>query len=155
VVRASHNLKNLHVEIHGEAGGHHGLSVREIVARLRHSLREGQRRYVKSLAYARQFLDQMEKPDVDFIEGLSQRSRSSSAVRQSKIDNRDDDRDLRLPARSFSAIVNRTSTTSKPVYRQTPQQIVDQFSGTNEQQNHRPAPLVHNQIGEFRDIVRK
>ena len=33
---------------------------------------EGQRRYVESLsAYARQFLDQMEKPDVDYIEGLS------------------------------------------------------------------------------------
>ena len=33
---------------------------------------KGQRRYVESLsAYARQFLDQMEKPDVDFIEGLS------------------------------------------------------------------------------------
>ncbi|MCB1224439.1 MAG: excinuclease ABC subunit UvrA, partial [Verrucomicrobiales bacterium] len=33
---------------------------------------EGQRRYVQSLsAYARQFLDQLEKPDVDFIEGLS------------------------------------------------------------------------------------
>ena len=33
---------------------------------------EGQRRYVESLsAYARQFLDQMQKPDVDFIEGLS------------------------------------------------------------------------------------
>ena len=39
---------------------------------------EGQRRYVESLsAYARQFLGQMEKPDVDSIEGLSPRSRSS------------------------------------------------------------------------------
>src|SRR5437879_3843752 len=46
---------------------------------------EGQRKYVESLsAYARQFLDQMEKPEVDFIEGLSpaiaieQRSSGSS-----------------------------------------------------------------------------
>ena len=38
----------------------------------RASLAEGQRRYVESLsAYARQFLGQMDKPDVDFIEGLS------------------------------------------------------------------------------------
>ena len=38
---------------------------------------EGQRRYVESLsAYARQFLGQMDKPDVDFIEGCLRRSRS-------------------------------------------------------------------------------
>jgi len=44
---------------------------------------EGQRRYVESLsAYARQFLGQMDKPDVDFIEGLSLRCRSI------KVDNR-------------------------------------------------------------------
>src|SRR4028118_1280713 len=69
-----HNLKNLHVEIPrnqlvvitGLSGsGKSSLAFDTLYA-------EGQRRYVESLsAYARQFLDQMEKPDVDFIEGLS------------------------------------------------------------------------------------
>src|SRR5438093_4561280 len=69
-----HNLKNLHVEIPREklvvltglsGSGKSSLAFDTIYA-------EGQRRYVESLsAYARQFLEQMEKPDVDLIEGLS------------------------------------------------------------------------------------
>src|SRR5512141_1845046 len=69
-----HNLKNLHVEIPREklvvltglsGSGKSSLAFDTIYA-------EGQRRYMESLsAYARQFLDLMEKPDVDFIEGLS------------------------------------------------------------------------------------
>src|SRR3982075_2736499 len=69
-----HNLKNLHVEIPREklvvitglsGSGKSSLAFDTLYA-------EGQRRYVESLsAYARQFLDQMQKPDVDFIEGLS------------------------------------------------------------------------------------
>jgi len=69
-----HNLKNLSltiprdklVVITGLSGsGKSSLAFDTIYA-------EGQRKYVESLsAYARQFLDQMEKPDVDFIEGLS------------------------------------------------------------------------------------
>ena len=69
-----HNLKNLHVEIPREklvvmtglsGSGKSSLAFDTLYA-------EGQRRYVESLpAYARQFLDRMEKPDVDFIEGLS------------------------------------------------------------------------------------
>src|SRR5690348_13900585 len=69
-----HNLKNLSVEIPrdrlvvitGVSGsGKSSLAFDTIFA-------EGQRRYVESLsAYARQFLEQMEKPDVDSIEGLS------------------------------------------------------------------------------------
>src|SRR5712672_4161379 len=82
-----HNLKNLHVEIPREklvvitglsGSGKSSLAFDTLYA-------EGQRRYVESLsAYARQFLDQMQKPDVDFIEGLSpaiaieQRSSSSN-----------------------------------------------------------------------------
>src|SRR5437762_12053179 len=69
-----HNLKNLHVEMLRDK--------RVVITGLSGSAKsslafdtlyaEGQRRYVESLsAYARQFLDQMEKPDVDFIEGLS------------------------------------------------------------------------------------
>src|SRR5437660_11031766 len=69
-----HNLKHLHVEIPREklvvvaglsGSGKSSLASDTIYA-------EGQRRYVESLsAYARQFLGQMEKPDVDIIEGLS------------------------------------------------------------------------------------
>src|SRR5256884_1531816 len=69
-----HNLKNLHLEIPREklvvitglsGSGKSSLAFDTLYA-------EGQRRYVESLsAYARQFLGQMEKPDVDAIEGLS------------------------------------------------------------------------------------
>ena len=69
-----HNLKNINVEIPrnqltvitGLGGsGKSSLAFDTIYA-------EGQRRYVESLsAYARQFLDQLEKPDVDSVEGLS------------------------------------------------------------------------------------
>src|SRR5207249_9419306 len=69
-----HNLKNLHVEIPREkfvvitglsGSGKSSLAFDTLYA-------EGQRRYVESLsAYARQFLDQMEKPNVDFIQGFS------------------------------------------------------------------------------------
>src|SRR6266550_7999296 len=82
-----HNLKNLHVELPRErlvvitglsGSGKSSLAFDTIYA-------EGQRKYVESLsAYARHFLDQMQMPDVDFIEGLSpaiaieQRSSGSS-----------------------------------------------------------------------------
>src|SRR5207245_2697979 len=69
-----HNLKNINLEIPRNAvtvitglsgSGKSSLAFDTIYA-------EGQRRYVESLsAYARQFLDQMERPDVDAIEGLS------------------------------------------------------------------------------------
>ncbi len=71
---AQHNLKNITVEIPRDklvvitglsGSGKSSLAFDTIFA-------EGQRRYVESLsAYARQFLGQMEKPDVDYIEGLS------------------------------------------------------------------------------------
>ena len=76
VVRGAreHNLKNVNVEIPRDklvvftglsGSGKSSLAFDTIYA-------EGQRRYVESLsAYARQFLGQMDKPDVDFIEGLS------------------------------------------------------------------------------------
>ena len=76
VVRGAreHNLKNIHLEIPRDklvvitglsGSGKSSLAFDTIYA-------EGQRRYVESLsAYARQFLEQMEKPDVDTIEGLS------------------------------------------------------------------------------------
>ena len=61
---------------------------------------EGQRRYVESLsAYARQFLGQMDKPDVDFIEGLSPGGldRPEVHVEEPALDGRHDHRGLRLP----------------------------------------------------------
>jgi len=157
-----HNLKNLHVEIPREklvvitglsGSGKSSLAFDTLYA-------EGQRRYVESLsAYARQFLDQMEKPDVDFIEGLSPaiaiEQRSAGANPRSTIATTTEIYDyLRV---LFSAIGQpHDPTTGKPVHRQTPQQIVDQILGY--EPNSRIivlAPLVHNQIGEFRDIVEK
>ena len=88
-----HNLKNLTLEIPREklvvvtglsGSGKSSLAFDTLYA-------EGQRKYVESLsAYARQFLDQMQKPDVDYIEGLSpaiaikQRDSGSSPVPPSR-----------------------------------------------------------------------
>jgi len=157
-----HNLKNLHVEIPRErlvvitglsGSGKSSLAFDTLYA-------EGQRRYVESLsAYARQFLDQMEKPDVDFIEGLSPaiaiEQRSAGANPRSTIATTTEIYDyLRV---LFSAIGQpHDPTTGKPIHRQTPQQIVDQILA------YSPgtkivvlAPLVRNQIGEFRDVIEK
>ena len=98
-----HNLKNIDVDlprdqlvvITGLSGsGKSSLAFDTIYA-------EGQRRYVESLsAYARQFLEQMEKPDVDLIDGLS----PAIAIEQKTtgiepaLDGRHRHRDLRLPA---------------------------------------------------------
>jgi excinuclease ABC subunit A len=157
-----HNLKNLHVELPREklvvitglsGSGKSSLAFDTLYA-------EGQRRYVESLsAYARQFLDQMEKPDVDFIEGLSPaiaiEQRSAGANPRSTIATTTEIYDyLRV---LFSAIGQpHDPATGKPVHRQTPQQIVDQILGY--EQNSKIivlAPLVQNQTGEFRDIVEK
>ena len=67
---------------------------------------EGQRRYVESLsAYARQFLELMQKPDVDHIEGLSPRhlDRAEDHQPQPALDRRDRHRDLRLYAPALGA----------------------------------------------------
>src|SRR6186713_1594078 len=92
---------------------------------------EGQRRYVESLsAYARQFLDQMEKPDVDFIEGLSPaiaiEQRSAGANPRSTIATTTEVYDyLRV---LFSAVGQpHDPETGEAIHRQTPQQIVDQI----------------------------
>jgi excinuclease ABC subunit A len=157
-----HNLKNLHIEIPREklvvitglsGSGKSSLAFDTLYA-------EGQRRYVESLsAYARQFLDQMEKPDVDFIEGLSPaiaiEQRSAGANPRSTIATTTEIYDyLRV---LFSAIGQpHDPRTGKPVHRQTPQQIVDQIlaneSGTK---IIVLAPLVQNQLGEFRDVLER
>ena len=157
-----HNLKNLHVEIPREklvvitglsGSGKSSLAFDTLYA-------EGQRRYVESLsAYARQFLDQMEKPDVDFIEGLSPaiaiEQRSAGANPRSTIATTTEIYDyLRV---LFSAVGQpHDPTTGKPVHRQTPQQIVDQILAYEPNSKIIVlAPLVQNQSGEFRDVFER
>jgi excinuclease ABC subunit A len=157
-----HNLKNLHLEIPREklvvitglsGSGKSSLAFDTLYA-------EGQRRYVESLsAYARQFLDQMEKPDVDFIEGLSPaiaiEQRSAGANPRSTIATTTEIYDyLRV---LFSAVGQpHDPLTGRLLARQTPQQIVDQVLA------YEPgskiivlAPLIENQPGEFRDVLEK
>jgi len=157
-----HNLKNLHVEIPREklvvitglsGSGKSSLAFDTLYA-------EGQRRYVESLsAYARQFLDQMEKPDVDFIEGLSPaiaiEQRSAGANPRSTIATTTEIFDyLRV---LFSAVGQpHDPTTGQPIHRQTPQQIVDQIVAyPTETKIILLAPLLENQKGEFRDVIEK
>src|SRR5437773_5953507 len=157
-----HNLKNLHVELPREklvvitglsGSGKSSLAFDTLYA-------EGQRRYVESLsAYARQFLDQMEKPEVDFIEGLSPaiaiEQRSAGANPRSTIATTTEIYDyLRV---LFSAIGQpHDPATGKPVHRQTPQQIVDQIVAYEPNSKIIVlAPLVQNQMGEFRDVIER
>src|SRR5438445_1695236 len=121
---------------------------------------EGQRRYVESLsAYARQFLDRMEKPDVDFIEGLSPaiaiEQRSAGANPRSTIATTTEIYDyLRV---LFSAVGQpHDPLTGRPLSRQTPQQIVDQILAYEVGSKIIVlAPLIENQPGEFRDVIEK
>ena len=101
---------------------------------------EGQRKYVESLsAYARQFLDQMQKPEVDYIEGLSPaiaiEQRTSAANPRSTIATTTEIYDyLRL----LYAAVGRPHdpVTGEPVIRQTPQQLPTQSSPLRGHQTH-------------------
>src|SRR5437867_6681719 len=157
-----HNLKNLHVEIPREklvvitglsGSGKSSLAFDTLYA-------EGQRRYVESLsAYARQFLDQMEKPDVDFIQGLSPaiaiEQRSAGANPRSTIATTTAIYDyLRV---LFSAVGQpHDPLTGRPLSRQTPQQIVDQILAYEAGSKIIVvAPLIENQPGEFRDVIEK
>src|SRR5207244_12763015 len=115
---------------------------------------------VESLsAYARQFLDQMEKPDVDFIEGLSPaiaiEQRSAGANPRSTIATTTEVYDyLRV---LFSAIGQpHDPLTGRPLKRQTPQEIVDKILAYEpETRIIVLAPLIQNQLGEFRDVIDK
>jgi excinuclease ABC subunit A len=157
-----HNLKNLHVEIPREkfvvitglsGSGKSSLAFDTLYA-------EGQRRYVESLsAYARQFLDQMEKPNVDFIQGLSPaiaiEQRSAGANPRSTIATTTEIYDyLRV---LFSAVGQpHDPLTGRPLSRQTPQQIVDQILAYEAGSKIIVvAPLIENQLGEFRDVIEK
>jgi excinuclease ABC subunit A len=157
-----HNLKNLHVEIPREklvvitglsGSGKSSLAFDTLYA-------EGQRRYVESLsAYARQFLDRMEKPNVDFIQGLSPaiaiEQRGAGANPRSTIATTTEIYDyLRV---LFSAVGQpHDPLTGQPLNRQTPQQIVDQIlSYAPESKIVLLAPLINDQLGEFRDVIEK
>ena len=121
---------------------------------------EGQRRYVESLsAYARQFLGQMDKPDVDFIEGLS------PAV---SIDQKSTSRNPRSTVGTVTEVWDylrllwaRIGTPHCPVCgaaisRQTPQQIVDRVLELDEGQRFQVlAPVVRGRKGEYGELFRE
>ena len=121
---------------------------------------EGQRRYVESLsAYARQFLGQMDKPDVDFIEGLS------PAV---SIDQKSTSRNPRSTVGTITEVydylrllyarigVPHCPVCGNVIARQTPQQIVDQVLELPEGTRFQVlAPIVRERKGEYVDLFRQ
>jgi excinuclease ABC subunit A len=118
---------------------------------------EGQRRYVESLsAYARQFLEQMEKPDVDLIEGLSPaisiEQKTTSKNPRSTVATTTEIYDyLRL----LFARVGKPFCyqCGKPIASQTVQQIVDQVLGLPAGSRIQIlAPVVRGRKGEYRHI---
>jgi excinuclease ABC subunit A len=118
---------------------------------------EGQRRYVESLsAYARQFLGQMDKPDVDFIEGLS------PAV---SIDQKSTSRNPRSTVGTITEVYDYLrllyARAGKPhcplcgeaISKQTPQQIVDQVLAMDSGVRFQVlAPIVRGRKGEYVDL---
>ena len=119
---------------------------------------DGQRRYVESLsAYARQFLGQMDKPDVDFIEGLSPAisidQKSASRNPRSTVGTITEVYDyLRLLYARIG--IPHCPKDGSPVHRQTPQMIVDRVlqlpAGTRFQVM---APVVRGRKGEYTELL--
>ena len=121
---------------------------------------EGQRRYVESLSsYARQFLGQMDKPDVDFIEGLS------PAV---SIDQKSTSRNPRSTVGTITEVydylrllyarigVPHCPVCGSVIARQTPQQIVDQVLGLEDSTRFQVlAPVIRERKGEYADLFRQ
>lgn len=120
---------------------------------------EGQRRYVESLsAYARQFLGQMDKPDVDFIEGLS------PAV---SIDQKSTSKNPRSTVGTITEVYDylrllyaragrpHCPICSAPIERQTPQQIVDRILQLEEGTRFQVlAPVIRGRKGEYIELFR-
>ncbi|MGE3192994.1 MAG: excinuclease ABC subunit UvrA [Microbacteriaceae bacterium] len=157
-----HNLKNVDLEIPRDAlvvftglsgSGKSSLAFDTIFA-------EGQRRYVESLsAYARQFLGQVDRPDVDFIEGLS------PAV---SIDQKSTNRNPRSTVGTITEIYDymrllwarigepHCPVCGEKIQRQTVQQIADQLmeleTGTRYQVL---APVISQKKGEFVDLFKE
>ncbi|HOF63064.1 MAG TPA: excinuclease ABC subunit UvrA [Dermatophilaceae bacterium] len=161
VVRGAreHNLKDISVELPRDSlicftglsgSGKSSLAFDTIFA-------EGQRRYVESLsAYARQFLGQMDKPDVDFIEGLS------PAV---SIDQKSTNRNPRSTVGTITEVYDylrllfarvgrpHCPVCQEPITRQSPQQIVDRLMELPERTRFQVlAPVVQGRKGEFVDL---
>ena len=151
-----HNLKNVHLELPRDSlivftgisgSGKSSLAFDTIYA-------EGQRRYVESLSsYARQFLGQMDKPEVDFIEGLS------PAI---SIDQKSASRNPRSTVGTITEIYDylrllfarigrpHCHNCGRPIARQTPEQIVDQVLQLPEGTRFQVlAPIVRTRKGEF------
>jgi excinuclease ABC subunit A len=164
VVRGAreHNLKDVSLDLPRDAmivftglsgSGKSSLAFDTIFA-------EGQRRYVESLsAYARQFLGQMDKPDVDFIEGLS------PAI---SIDQKSASRNPRSTVGTITEVYDylrllyarigkpHCPICGRPIARQMPQQIVDRVleleDGTRFQVL---APVVRGRKGEYGELLRE
>ena len=155
-----HNLKNITLELPRDrlivftglsGSGKSSLAFDTIYA-------EGQRRYVESLsAYARQFLGQMEKPDVDFIEGLS------PAI---SIDQKSTSRNPRSTVGTITEVYDylrvlfarvghpHCYNCGRPIGRQTPEQIVDQVMELPEGTKFQVlAPIVQGRKGEYGKLL--
>src|SRR4051794_17513245 len=155
-----HNLKDLHLRIPRNAlvvitglsgSGKSSLAFDTIYA-------EGQRRYVESLsAYARQFLGQMDKPDVDSIEGLS------PAI---SIDQKTTSRNPRSTVGTVTEIYDylrllwarighpHCYNCGRPIEAQSAEQIVDQVMTLEEGTKFMVlAPVVRGRKGEYKDLL--
>ncbi|MFZ5924783.1 MAG: excinuclease ABC subunit UvrA [Bacillota bacterium] len=155
-----HNLKNIDVEIPRDklvvitglsGSGKSSLAFDTIYA-------EGQRRYVESLsAYARQFLGQMDKPDVDYIEGLS------PAI---AIDQKSGSRNPRSTVGTVTEIYDylrllfarigkpHCPNCGRPITQQTVQQIVDQVVALGEGARIQVlSPVIRGKKGEHRKVI--
>lgn len=156
-----HNLKNVSLDLPRNAmivftglsgSGKSSLAFDTIFA-------EGQRRYVESLsAYARQFLGQMDKPDVDFIEGLS------PAV---SIDQKSTNRNPRSTVGTITEVYDylrllfaragkpHCPKCGKEIAKQTPQNIVDQILELPAETKFQVlAPVIRARKGEFVDLFK-
>jgi excinuclease ABC subunit A len=164
VVRGAreHNLKDVSLDLPRDAmivftglsgSGKSSLAFDTIFA-------EGQRRYVESLsAYARQFLGQMDKPDVDFIDGLSPAvsidQKSASRNPRSTVGTVTEVYDyLRL---LFARIGKpHCPVCGRPIARQTPQQIVDRVLEFDEDTRFQVlAPVIRGRKGEYTELLRE
>ncbi|WP_300608350.1 excinuclease ABC subunit UvrA [Trebonia sp.] len=164
VVRGAreHNLKDVSLDLPRDAmivftglsgSGKSSLAFDTIFA-------EGQRRYVESLsAYARQFLGQMDKPDVDFIDGLS------PAV---SIDQKAASRNPRSTVGTITEVYDylrllfarigrpHCPLCGRPIARQSPQQIVDRVLELQEGTRFQVlAPVVRGRKGEYGELLRE